>query len=389
MAKNMNDLGVGIIGCGVISGIYMRNMPLFAGLRLIACADMRPESAKAQAEAYGIEALSVDDLLKRSDIDLVINLTVPNAHFTVSHAALTAGKHVFSEKPLCVTPDESRRLVAEAAKRKLVLGGAPDTFLGASGRLARQLVDKQAIGRVIAGSLFMMSHGPEHWHPDPEFFYKPGGGPVLDLAPYYLAALVNLIGPISRVQARATTGFAERLVTAPGPRNGSHIKVETPTTVMAMLTSASGAEINFTMSWDVWAHGHPPIELYGSEGSMRYPDPNFYDGLVEVTERGGEWKAHDSSSMHFGEANYRSPAWPASRPSRANYRCVGVSDMASAIQQGTPHRASGQLASHVLEVMYAILESGTEGSTITVAPTIDKPAAMSEADAGNLWRNAR
>ena len=231
MAKNMNDLGVGIIGCGVISGIYMRNMPLFTGLKLIACADMRPESAKAQAEAYGIEALSVDDMLKRSDIDLVINLTVPNAHFAVSHAALTAGKHVFSEKPLCVTPDESRRLVAEAAKRKLVLGGAPDTFLGASGRLARQLVDKQAIGRVIAGSLFMMSRGPEHWHPDPEFFYKPGGGPVLDLAPYYLAALVNLIGPISRVQARATTGFAERLVTAPGPRNGSHIKVETPTTV--------------------------------------------------------------------------------------------------------------------------------------------------------------
>ncbi len=380
------DLGVGIVGCGVISGIYMRNMPQFNGLSLKACADVRPDMAEAQAQQFGIEPLTVEAMLARSDIDIIVNLTVPNAHFAVSQAALQAGKHVFSEKPLCVSPDEARQLLALADTQGLCVGGAPDTFLGAGGRLARQLVDSNAIGKVIAGSIFLMSRGPESWHPDPEFFYKPGGGPVLDMAPYYLSALINLIGPIARVQARATMGFAERVVTSPGPKNGSRIKVETPTTVMAALTSASGAEINFNMSFDVWAHGHPPIELYGTEGSLRVPDPNFYDGLVHVTQRGGEWQERSPAAMYFGQPNFRSPNWPASRPDRANYRCVGIAEMASHIGLGTPHRSSGELATHVLDVMDAILASGVNGSAIELATTTGQPAAMSEANAAALWR---
>lgn len=384
----MATLGVGIIGCGVISGIYMKNMPLFNGLALKACADMRPESATAQAKEYGIEALSVPELLARADIDLIVNLTVPNAHFAVSQAALNAGKHLFSEKPLCVSPDEARQLVQLGQARNLHVGGAPDTFLGAGGRLARQLVDDNAIGRVIAGSVFLMARGPESWHPDPEFFYKPGGGPVLDMAPYYLATLVNLIGPIARVQARGTKGFVERVVTAPGPKNGSRILVEVPTTVMAVLTSGSGVEINFNMSWDVWAHSHPPIELYGSEGSLRVPDPNFYDGIVHLTQRSGDWQEKNSASMLFGLANYRSPAWPAARADRANYRCLGIAEMASSILNGTAHRSSGQLASHVLDVMDAILKSGESGDSLAIDVATQQPAVMLEAEAARLWRGA-
>src|SRR5271168_3565537 len=183
-------LGVGVVGCGVISTIYMQNMPLFAGLQLRACADQRKEAAAAQGEKFGIDALGVDALLARDDIDIVVNLTVPNAHFAVGHAALTAGKHVFSEKPLCVSVADGRRLVAEADARKLRLGCAPDTFIGAGGRLARAFVDDGRVGKILSGTAFLMSHGMEHWHPDPEFFFKPGGGPILDMGPYYLSALV-------------------------------------------------------------------------------------------------------------------------------------------------------------------------------------------------------
>jgi predicted dehydrogenase len=385
----MRKLGLGVVGCGNISGVYMPNMPLFAGVELRACADVKPEMAKVRAEQHNIPAMPVDALLQRDDIDIVVNLTVPNSHFDISMAALSAGKHVFSEKPLGVTPDEGRKLVREAASRKLLFGCAPDTFLGAGGRLAREFVDSGAIGRVVAGSIFMMSRGAEHWHPDPEFFYKPGGGPVLDIGPYYIAALVNLLGPVTRVQGKSSTAFAERLVSSEGPKKGSRITVETPTTLMAILATAAGADIVFTMSWDVWVHGHPPIEFYGAEGSLRVPDPNFYDGVVEITERGGDWRKHDSASRHFGKANWRAPMWPPSRPDRANYRTLGIAEMASAILKGTPHRSTAALAAHALDVMDAILEAGATGKVVDIASTVERPAGLSEADAGLLWSSPR
>ncbi|MBL8830882.1 MAG: Gfo/Idh/MocA family oxidoreductase [Rhodospirillales bacterium] len=381
----MKTLGVGIVGCGNISTIYMQNMPNFAGVRLLACADMRPEAAQAQAAKFGIDALSIDALLKRADIDIVVNLTTPNAHFEVGSAALAAGKHVFGEKPICVEAAHAQTLVAEAAKRGLKIGCAPDTFLGAGGRLAREILDSGKVGRILAGSCFLMSHGMEHWHPDPEFFFKPGGGPILDMAPYYLGALVNLLGPVAQVTARTSSGFAERLVTSEGPRKGHRITVETPTTAMAIVSFAGGADIVFTMSWDVWKHGHPPIELYGTEGSMRVPDPNFFGGTVEYTERGGDWIVVDSASKPFGKPNWRSPNWAPTLPNRANYRCLGIAELASAAARGTPHRASGALASHVLDAMHAILESGRTGAPVAVASRIDRPASLTDAEAAALW----
>ena len=380
------SLNVGIVGCGNISTIYMQNMPLFAGVTLRACADLNVDAAKAQGAKFGVEAMGVDALLASKDVDIVVNLTVPNAHFEVSHAALSAGKHVFCEKPLCVSVDDGRKLVREASERKLHLGCAPDTFLGAGGRLARRLVDEGKVGKILSGSAFLMSHGMEHWHPNPEFFFKPGGGPILDMAPYYLAALVNLLGPVASVQARASAGFAERIVSAAGPRKGDAIKVETPTNVMALVHFAGGADIMFTMSWDVWKHGHPPIELYGSEGSLKVPDPNFFGDTVETTEKGGDWHVHDAAAYTFGKPNWRSPNWAAHMPDRANYRCLGIAEMASAITQGTPHRASGGLALHVLEVMHAMLDAGASGKGVEITTRIDRPAAMAEGQAKALVR---
>jgi predicted dehydrogenase len=382
----MNTLNVGIIGCGNISGIYLQNIPAYHGLNLRACADMRMDAAQTQASRHGIEAMSVDDLLARDDIDLVVNLTVPGAHFGVSLAALSAGKHVFSEKPLAVDFEQGRRLVDEAEARGVLLGCAPDTFLGAGGRLARKMVDDGSVGRILSGTAFLMSHGMEHWHPDPEFFFKPGGGPILDMAPYYLGALVNLVGPVSRVFAMSSIGFPERVVTAESPRKGHRIPVETPTHVMALLEFASGAQVTFCMSWDVWKHGHPAIELYGTEGSLRVPDPNFFGGHVEATERGGDWRAIDTSEMPLGAPNWRSPNWAPEAPSRANYRALGLADLASAVLHGTPHRATGRLALHVLEVMHSILEGASTGQPRAITTSLERPAVFEDADAARLWK---
>ncbi len=381
----MREFGVGIVGCGVISGIYMQNMKLFEGLALRACADQRPEAAKSQAEKFGIEACGVDALMARADIDIVVNLTVPNAHFAVSHAALTAGKHVFSEKPLCVSVAEGRRLLDEADRRKLLLGCAPDTFLGGGGRLARQIIDSGRIGKILSGTAILLSHGMEHWHPDPDFFFKPGGGPVLDLGPYYLSALVNLLGPIARVQAQSAIGFAERVI-GKGPRMGQSVVVETPTSISALLEFGAGAQITLVMSWDVWKHGHPAIELYGTEGSMRVPDPNFFGGNIEFTERDGDWQSASAAAMPFGRPNWRSPNWPPERPEQANYRCLGLSELASAAANGTPHRSSGRLAQHVLEAMYAILQAAETRQVVEIGTQLDRPLPMTDDQARKLAR---
>ncbi len=373
---DMDTLGVGLIGCGNISGIYLRNVPLCAGLEMRGVADARPAAAEAQGEAFGVPAMPVDALLGRDDIDIVINLTVPDAHGPVILQALSASKNVFSEKPLATDLETARAIVTEAEARNLRVGCAPDTFLGAGGRLARKLVDDGAVGRVLSGTAFVMSHGMEHWHPDPEFFFKPGGGPVLDLGPYYIHALVNLLGPVAQVRSVTATGFADRLVTADGPRKGDRITVETPTTAFAILEFKSGAQILFAASWDVWKHGHTPIELYGTEGSLRVPDPNFFGGVVESTRQGGDWTAQETSSMPMG-----APNWPVEAPKHANYRALGVAELAQSVRTGGPHRSSGRMALHAVEVMMAIIDGSPDGRPVEITTQTEQPAALSETEA--------
>ncbi|CAM5764145.1 oxidoreductase [Labrys miyagiensis] len=378
----MGKLGIGVIGCGNISMTYLRNAALFPGVELRACADMAPEAAKVRAGEYGIRALSVEQLLAAEDIGLVLNLTVPNAHFEISLAALAAGKHVFTEKPLAVTVGQGRMLVDEAKRRNLALGSAPDTFLGAAGRTARRLMEEGAIGRPTTGTAFMMTRGMEHWHPNPQFYYQPGGGPVLDMGPYYLTMLVNLLGPVRQVMAMSATGQAQRLITAPGPYQDTSFTVGTPTTLMALLEFANGAIVNVGMSWDVFRHSNQPIELHGSEGSLRLPDPDTFGGPLAISRRGDAWEEIETAGKPYGAIN-----WPYKAPDRANYRMLGVADLARSLVDGRRPRASGELALHVLEIMEGILEAGRRGAAVAI-PLGPQPAALSEEEAVELAGSA-
>lgn len=367
---------IGIVGCGNISMAYLRNAPLFSGVKIMACADLFPEAAERRASEFGLRASGVDALIADPGIDLVLNLTVPAAHFEVSMRALQAGKHVFTEKPLAVTAAEGRQLVEAAAARGLAIGSAPDTFLGAAGRLARRLIDSGAIGAPVAGTAFMFGRGMEHWHPDPSFYYQPGAGPVMDMGPYYLTMLVNLLGPIRRVQAMSTSGQAERLITAPGPKTGTRFAVGTPTSVLSLLDFACGAVVTFGASWDVFRHSNASIELHGTEGSLRLPDPDTFGGTVSVSAAGAPWAETDTAALPFGAVN-----WPVAAPDRANYRMLGIADFARALAEGRAPRASGALALHVLEVMEAILRAGETHEAQTIASTVTQPAELREAEA--------
>ncbi len=377
-----SEAGIGIIGCGVISETYFQLAPLFRNLRIVACADVMPAVARAKAEKYGVRAMSVDELLKSDQIHTIINLTVPNAHFDVTLSILSAGKNAYSEKPLALSAKQAMKLVAEADKRGLMLGCAPDTFLGAGGQTARRLIDKGIIGKVVGGTAHVLSHGMEHWHPNPAFFFQPGGGPMLDIGPYYVTALVNLLGPVKSVAAMAKTGFPHRLVTAEGPMMGKKVRVNTPTTINAVLEFHSGAQVTIGTSWDVWKHGHSnPIELYGTNGSMLVPDPNFFGGTVLHSEQGGDYAEVDTATMPFGAPSLGGRP---GTPKRPNYRMLGVADLIDAERRKREPRCSGRLAAHVLEVLESTLVSAATRKFVTIKSTVDRPKPLTEADARRL-----
>jgi len=373
------SLRIGIVGCGNISMAYLRNAPLFRGVEIVACADINPDAAARRAADFGIRAMEVDALIADPTVDLVLNLTIPVAHFDISMKALSAGKHVFTEKPLAVQAEAGRTLVVTAAARGLALGSAPDTFLGAAGRLARRLMEQGRIGTPVTGTAFMLGRGMEHWHPDPSFYYQTGAGPVMDMGPYYLTMLVNLIGPVRRVQAVATSGQPARLITAAGPKHGTRFKVGTPTSVLSLLEFDCGAIVTFGASWDVFRHSNHPIELHGTKGSLRLPDPDTFGGVVAVSHGGAAWEEADTSTMLYGAVN-----WPVDAPDRANYRMLGLADLARAVIEGRAPRASGDLALHVLEVMEAILLAGETGTAQTVPVMITQPTELNEEEAQSL-----
>jgi predicted dehydrogenase len=374
--RTASNLRIGIIGCGSISIAYLRNAPLFAGVEITSCADINSDAAARRAAEYGLRVWDVDALIVNSDIDLVLNLTIPAAHFDISMRALCAGKHVFTEKPLAVTAEAGRTLVAAAASRDLALGSAPDTFLGAAGRFARQLTDAGRIGIPVTGTAFMLTRGMEHWHPDPSFYYQAGAGPVMDMGPYYLTMLVNLLGPVRRVQAVSSSGQAERLITAAGPKHGTRFKVGTPTSVLSLVEFACGTTVTFGASWDVFRHSNYPIELHGTEGSLRLPDPDTFGGCVAFSDRGGNWDETDTATMTYGSVN-----WPLVSPDRANYRMLGLADLAHAIVENRRPRACGELALHVLEVMEKILLAGESAKAQLVDSIVAQPAQLSEDEA--------
>lgn len=360
------SLGVGIIGCGNISTAYLELAGMFKGYEILAVADINLDNAHAQASKFGVRAHSVDELLAADDIDLVINLTIPAAHAEVSRKILEAGKHVYSEKPFVLTLQEAQDLATVAQANNVRIGSAPDTFLGSSHQLARSLVDDGAIGTVTHGAAVVMSSGMEDWHPNPDFFFQKGGGPILDLGPYYICNLVQMLGPVKAVTSFTGSAHARRTIRN-GPRDGESVPVETPTTIHAVLSFESGAIITLLASWDVWASNHPIMELYGTEGTMNLPDPNFFGGELTITER-AKPPVVKTWDHPFAVPNFED--------NQANYRGAGLADMALAIAQDRPHRCNDAFATHVVEVMTAVLEAGETGQVMAMKTRCERPAFM-------------
>ncbi|MFZ4598611.1 MAG: Gfo/Idh/MocA family protein [Terrimicrobiaceae bacterium] len=357
-----NRFKVGIIGCGNISAIYAEAGHKFSNIEVVSCADLDLERARQVAEKHGIpRAVRVDQLLADAEIELVINLTIPAVHGEVAIEVIKSGKHVYSEKPLALRRREARELIGLAREKGLRIGCAPDTFLGAGLQTCRQLIDQGAIGEPLGGSGFMLSSGPESWHPNPDFFYKKGAGPLFDMGPYYLTALTTLLGPVRRVTGSARASFPERTIGS-GPLVGKTIPVETPTHISAVLDFESGPVVSLTTSFDVQAHRTSPIEIYGSEGTLVVPDPNTFGGPVLVRRKGeDDWR---EIPLTF--------AYP------DNSRGLGVADLLAAIPENREHRANAKVAYHVLDVMHSILDSSETERHVELASTMTRPAPLPE-----------
>ncbi len=355
-----DPVAVGLVGCGYISARYLKNAPRFPEFTVVACADAAPERATRRAEEYGVPAVrTVAELLAVPTIEVVLNLTTPEAHAPIALAALAAGKGVYNEKPLAIALEDGKRLVEIARSRGLRLGAAPDTFLGGGLQTCRQVIDEGAIGQPVAATAFMLIHGHEAWHPDPDFYYQMGGGPLFDMGPYYLTALVSLLGAVRRVTGSTRVTFSERTIRSE-PRFGERISVEVPTHLAAVLDFVNGPIVTLVTSFDVWASEMPRLEIYGSGGSLSLPDPNTFGGPVRI--RGAD-----------------DDAWrdvPVTRPFTENSRGLGLADMASGLRSGASHRASGDLAYHVLEVMHAVETASEEGRHVEITSTCERPAPL-------------
>jgi predicted dehydrogenase len=355
----MSTLNIGIIGSGFISAAYLRAAKDFRQLKIVSCADAVPESAEARAREFGIRAQSVPELLEDKQVDLVLNLTTPKFHVPINRQALKSGKHVYSEKPFGLSVAEAKPLLSLAKRASLRIGSAPDTFLGGGQQTARHLIDQGAIGEPIGGTAFILGPGHERWHPNPDFFYQPGGGPVLDMGPYYITSLVNLLGPVKRVTSLSSKSLEERMI-ATGPRRDEKFPVEIQTHFTSMLEFAAGPVISFHASFDVQGHSHVPIEIYGTAGTIQVPDPNTFGGPVRLLGSKGEWV--DAPLSHaFADRNYR---------------ILGVAELATALSEGVEHRASDLLAFHVLEVMEAIVEGGKTGTPVEIRSRCERPRAL-------------
>ena len=356
----MDRTKIGIIGCGNISKIYCEAPTTFSNIEVAAVADIDLDRARTKAAEHGIpKALTVDDLLADTEIKIVVNLTIPAVHAAVSRRVLEAGKHVYSEKPLATNREDATALLALARANGLRVGCAPDTFLGAGLQTCRKLIDDGLIGEPVGAAGWMLSRGPEGWHPDPEFFYQPGAGPMFDMGPYYLTAMTSLLGPVRRVTGSARISFPERTIGSKA-KLGQTIKVNTATHIAGVMDFAGGAVGTLTTSFDVYGGAVPFIEIYGSEGTLSLPDPNNFGGAVKLRRAGDK---------EFVEQ-------PLAFPYDQNSRGIGVADMAAAIRGNRPHRASGEMACHVLDLMVAFHEASERGAHIEVGSSMQRPAAF-------------
>ncbi|MCL2759817.1 MAG: Gfo/Idh/MocA family oxidoreductase [Treponema sp.] len=355
-------LRIGVVGIGDISKIYLDNITGMFGKRVKltgVCSKTFSKAEKAVVD-YNVTAFkTLDEMLNSSDIDIILNLTPPKAHYEIALAAVNAGKHVYNEKPVCVKREEAAQLFKTAAEKGVRVGGAPDTFLGAGLQTCRKLIDDGWIGAPVAATAFMMNHGHEHWHPAPDFFYKDGGGPMFDIGPYSLTALINLLGPVKRVCGSTGKSFPTRTI-ATKHRHGEIIDVEVPTHVAGVLDFTCGTIATIIKSFDVYSHSLPNMEIYGTEGTLQVPDPNTFGGPVLVRR-------------------FREEKWseiPLLKNYAENSRGLGITEMAEAIEEGRPHRASYELTYHVLDIMHGIHDACQSGKYIKLKSKCKRPEAL-------------
>ena len=370
---------VGLIGCGHISETYFRAQEYFNNIRIVKCADINMETAKKCAIHYNIEAVTVEELLKDKEIEIILNLTIPGAHFEVSKMALENGKHSYAEKPLAVNFEDGKKLVELAKEKNLYVGNAPDTFLGGGIQKSKELVDKKIIGKIKLGNAIFAFPGVQSYHPNPEpWFAKKEGGPVIDMGPYYLTALVNLLGPAKKVTGSIVNGVKRRTIGI-GPKKNKTFKVECPTTYLSTIIFENGTVIRLTLSFDVIAHQRNHIELYGDKGSMIVPDPNMFGGSVYVCKKLGKpWKEYKTNKMPLGRINIRSQSSRANEsPTNANYRGAGLAEMAYAIENKKNNKCNGELSLHVLDIIQSTMRACTSGTGQIIKTSCKKPNIFS------------
>ena len=373
---------VGLIGCGHIAETYFRAHKYFNNFKIIKCADINIKAAEKCASLYKIRALSVEDLLKDKEVEIILNLTVPKAHYDVTKKALLHNKHVYTEKPMAINVNDAKKLLQIAKKKNLYIGNAPDTFLGGGNQKSKELIEKNLIGKINLGNIIFAYPGVQSYHPNPEpWFAKKEGGPVIDMGPYYLTALVNLLGPAKQVWGSLMWNKKKRIIGI-GPRKGRSIKVLCPTTYLGTIFFKNGTIIRFTLSFDVIAHHRNHIELYGTKGSILVPDPNMFGGSVFTCKKlGGIWKEYKTNKMHLGRINIREKSLRANEaPTNANYRGVGLSEMAYCIQNKKKHRCNGELSFHVLDIIKSIMEAARKRKRINIKSTCKIPKRFSSTE---------
>jgi|TARA_B110000259_G_scaffold21929_1_gene22649 predicted dehydrogenase len=377
---------VGLIGCGHIAETYFRAHKYFNNIKIIKCADINLEAAKHCANTYNIEAVSVEEILEDKEIEIILNLTIPKAHYEIAKKALESGKHTYSEKPLAVDFNEGKLLLELSKKTNLYIGCAPDTFLGGGIQKTKDLIDKDVIGEIKLGNAIFAFPGVQSYHPNPEsWFDEKGGGPVIDMGPYYFTALVSLLGPAKHVQGRSLKMFNEREIGI-GPKKGKKFKVNCSTSYLAIIEFENNSIIQITLSFDVAAHQRNHIEFYGTKGSAIVPDPNMFGGSCQVfTSSSGKWNEYKTDKMTLGKINITAQSSRANESaSNANYRGVGLSEMAYSIEQNLEHRCSGELSLHVLDIITSTMKACTTSTSQEIKTTCKKPNCFSEDEVKKL-----
>ena len=379
---------VGLIGCGHIAETYFRAEKYFNNIKIIKCADINLKAARKCSKEYGVKFLSVNEILKDQEVEIILNLTIPKAHYEISKKALLNGKHVYSEKPLAINLKDGKELLKISKRKKLYLGNAPDTFLGGGIQKSKELVEKNIIGKIKLGNAVFAFPGIQSYHPNPEpWFAKLEGGPVIDMGPYYITALVNLLGPAKKVSGRIINGSKYRTIGI-GPKKGRKFKVNCPTTYLSTITFKNNTVIRLTLSFDVIAHQRNHIELYGEKGSMIVPDPNMFGGSVFTCKKlGDNWKEFKTTKMHLGKINIRTQSSRANEaPINANYRGAGLSEMAYSIEKKRKHLCNGEISLHVLDIITSIMKASKSGVNQSINTDCVKPKKFTNIDIRKIIR---